>query len=151
MITTAQGYYRPTITLDEVRAAKPRMIFYGFITCWWTHDRKHLAVNKSGLPCDPRGGVLLQTDQIEEFLDNAVFSKKNLARYARLNVSHYGRHGLRAFEAAHHLNMRVSVNDKRSTCFTDWEDYNRAIDEYLLHTGKSFAKVLKITQEEIDK
>jgi hypothetical protein len=121
------GYYQPTITIQQVRDAKPEMIFYGVNTCWWTHDPKHLCTHRTaGLPCDPRGGMLMQTDEVEKFL-----------AAAEENAAHYGRHGLRAFEAAHHLNMRVGIRDNRSTCFREWEEYNAAIDEFLLHTGKA--------------
>lgn len=123
---TTEGFYQPTITIQHVRDAKPEMIFYGANTCWWTHDPSHLCKHPSGLPCDPRGGMLFETDQVDKFLDAAEASPE-----------HYGRHGLRAFEAAHHLNMRVGIRDHRSTCFREWEEYNAAIDEFLLHTGKA--------------
>lgn len=126
------GYYVPTITIAEIRLAKPRMIFYGANTCWWTHDERHLSHTKPqdfrvgdrvhkgvSLPCDPRGGMLMQTEDVEGFLNAAEQS-----------ADHYGRHGLRAFEASHHLNCRISEHDQRSTCFAGWDDYNRIIDEF---------------------
>lgn len=122
---TTAGFYQPTITIQQVRDAKPEMIFYGANTCWWTHDPEHLCKHRTaGLPCDPRGGMLFQTDDVDKFFESAL-----------ANPEHYGRHGLRAFEAAHHLNMRVGIRDHRSTCFQEWEEYNAAIDEFLLHTG----------------
>lgn len=143
------------ITLEQIRAAKPTMIFYGANTCWWTHDPSHLGKTKSsemeirrtaehfrlnssdksgpiepfierarkahslGLPCDPRGGVLFQTDDVEGFL-----------KAAESNATHYGRHGLRAFMAAHHLNCILSFNNCKPWCSPDWDDYNAAIDAY---------------------
>lgn len=104
-------------TIEAVRAAKPRTIFYGANTCWWTHDPKHLATHggPSGLPRDPRGGMLFQADNVEAFLSTAEAEAK-----------HYGRHGLRAFMAAHHDNCRLE--DGQPWCEESWEPYNAAID-----------------------
>lgn len=107
------------ITLAGVRAAKPDTIFYGAMTCWWTHDPVHLGrtADGHGLPCDPRGGVLFQTEDVEGFL-----------RSAEENPDHYGRHGLRAFMAAHHLNCLYSEGDPRPWCMATWDEYNEALD-----------------------
>lgn len=114
------GYFTSVITsLDEIRAAKPAMIFYGMRTCWWTHDSSHLCQKPGvGVPVDPRGGVLCQTDDIEGFLKSA-----------EENVAHYGKHGIKAFLAAHHQNCVVGADNPVSTCFVSWDDYNRIIDE----------------------
>ena len=54
------GVYVPTVTLGDVWAAKPRIIFHSVATCWWTHRRGDLCTRQeSRLPCDPRGGVLV--------------------------------------------------------------------------------------------
>ena len=140
------------ITLEEILDLKPEMIYYAARTCWWTHDPKHLSIlppsesdiqrlaemfrlNSStpeasldeflerarnaacGLPCDPRGSVLFQTEHVEEFIQTA----KNKS-------AHYGKHGIRAFLAAHHLNCVVGLFDMRSTSGTHWEEYNKALD-----------------------
>ena len=106
------------ITLEAVRAAKPEMIFYAMHTCWWTHDPKDVAeLTGSRIPCDPRGSVLFEAHDPEKFL-----------RLAEENPEHYGRHGLRAFIAAHHQNCRVSASDHRSTSMRTWPEYNDAID-----------------------
>ena len=118
------GYYTDIIDLTEVRAACPSKIYYGARTCWWTHDSRHLGRHKSGLPCDPRGGVLFETDDVEDFLRAAEQETQKSPKSCQ-----YGRHGLRAFMAAHHLNCVVSATDRRSTCFVSWEDYNRILDE----------------------
>lgn len=138
---------RELISIDDVRAAKPKMIFYGANTCWWTHDPNHLrvngrfgppprqdaigssiivpyrperrTVNPGSIPTDPRGGVLFQTDDIEGFLKSA-----------EANVEHYGKHGLRAFIAAHHANSFLSDADPRPWCSDNWDEYNDAIDQY---------------------
>lgn len=104
------------ITFDQVRAAKPKMIFYSVNTCWWTHDPEHLRTD-TPVPTDPSGSVLFETGDAEGFLNAAV-----------QNPAHYGRHRLLAFMAAHHLNSIVSVDDPRPTCAATWEEYNKAID-----------------------
>lgn len=120
MAAVKVGFYTNAITsLETIRLLKPAMIFYGANTCWWTHDRAHLCVKPgSGLPCDPRGGMLLQTDDVEGFL-----------RSAEDSAEHYGEHGIRAFLAAHHQNCVVSRTNRASTCFPDWAEYNRILDE----------------------
>lgn len=121
------SYITRTITLEDIRAAKPEMIYYGANTCWWTHDPEHLsstagAVNRAtgrtmSLPCDPRGGMLFQTEDVEGFL-----------RSAEEHADAYGRHGLDAFMAAHHLNCQRSREDQRPWCMPTWDEYNDAID-----------------------
>lgn len=119
------------ITLEVILASKPRTIFYGANTCWWTHDPNHLGNTRDfpsrssrtsdetgpGLPCDPRGGVLLQTDDVEGFL-----------RSAQENADHYGPFGMDTFLAAHHLNC-VAVqahffgDTEAPWCFRTWDEY----------------------------
>jgi hypothetical protein len=112
------GTIRNRVTLEDVRAARPAMIFYGANTCWWTHDPNHLGrLPDSGLPCDPRGGVLFQTDDVEGFL-----------RAAEEAPDHYGRHGLQAFVAAHHENCTMGDDDPTPWAFPTWDEYNDAID-----------------------
>ncbi len=113
------------ISFEEVLASKPKIIFYGARTMWWTHKAEHLYKTSSGLPCDPRGGVLLQTEDVAGFL------------YAAMDHSeHYGKHGLRAFMAAHHLNCCVSPEDPRPTCMDSWDAYNDALDELIERQDK---------------
>jgi len=105
-------------TITAVRKARPEKLYYGVTTCWWTHDPRHLSRRRDdGLPCDPRGGVLLETTNVDEFLQ-AVED----------NPGYYGRHGLAAFMAAHHLNCVVSETNLRPWCSQDWEEYNAALD-----------------------
>ena len=126
------------VTLEQVRAAKPKMIYYGAKTCWWTHDADDLRQATGGpddpspmsgplgpIPTDPRGGVLFETDKPEEFLRNA-----------EAHIAHYGKHGLAAFMAAHHQNcILVQVEgakameaQARRWCMASWQEYNDAID-----------------------
>jgi hypothetical protein len=104
------------VTLADVRAAQPEMIYYGAVTTWWTHDPKHLNTLEHGLPCDPRGGVLFQTDDVEGFLTAA-----------EANAAHYGRHGLAAFVGAHALNCLT--NSGAPWCTETFEEINHAIDQ----------------------
>ena len=131
------AYITKRVSLQDVRDAKPKMIYYGALTCWWTHDPYDLCHLTNGLPCDPRGGVLMQTDDIEGFL-----------RSAEANPAHYGRHGLDAFMASHHKNCLVSLADVRSTCFETWDAYNDAIDETVvadeqMRIGESLLQEMK--------
>lgn len=113
----------------------PPMIYYAVSSCWWTHNAEDLdrlpggkltinrpgggeeEIESPGLPCDPRGSVLMQTDKPEEFL-----------AAAKKNPSHYGRHGLDAFMAAHHDNCYLSRRDQRHWSFAGWDEYNDSID-----------------------
>lgn len=81
-----------------------------------------------GLPCDPTGGMLFQTDEVEKFLAEA-----------ERNVEHYGPHGLRAFMAAHHSNCFavdpgsvatpvIIRNELKHFASPDWLTYNEALD-----------------------
>lgn len=119
------------ITIDQIRALKPKMIYYGARTCWWTHDAAHLGKTPplpenfrpkgatsdfgAGIPCDPRGGVLFQTEDVEGFLSQA-----------ENNASKYGENGIAAFIASHHLNCKTNKGDH--TCFTSFQEYNNIIN-----------------------
>ena len=114
--------FRDIMTLDGVRTDKPRMIWYSVHTCWWTHRGEHLYKVPEGrpgvgIPCDPRGSPLFQTDDAEGFL-----------QAAEKNPEHYGKHGLRAFMAAHHMNCMAA--NYRPSCYEGWEDYNEMLDRY---------------------
>lgn len=146
-----------TITLSEVEESRSATIYYGANTSWWTHDPNHLSLTPPAteeeirrvaetlrlqaagptggcrpiedfidrarhakshrLPCDPRGGMLYETDNVAGFLAAAVEMSE-----------HYGRHGLRAFMAAHHLNSVLSLDDPRPWCDRGWDAYNDALD-----------------------
>lgn len=117
------GFIKIVTTIEDVRAAKPKMIFYGANTCWWTHKGEDLGRLPDGvrpeasLPCDPRGGVLYQTDDVEGFLKNAEEAPE-----------FYGKHGLTAFIAAHNDNCFVREGDSIKTCYATWDEYNAIID-----------------------
>jgi hypothetical protein len=66
----------PQITLEAVRRRieryNIRIIYYAAQTCWWTISAQDLYKHpKSGLPCDPRGGMLLECHDPIDFLDQA--------------------------------------------------------------------------------
>ena len=111
-------FIRQEITIEQVRAARPEMIYYGASTLWWTHDPRQVCRDPgSGLPCDPRGGMLLQMADVEHWLSQA-----------EANPAHFGKHGLAAFMAAHASNCVVSRLDQRSTCVQTWQEINDLID-----------------------
>ncbi len=120
------GRFTNAITFIEILDSKPEMIYYGANTCWWTHDVNHIYRHPRlrHLPCDPSAGVLYQTDDVKGFFVAAAE-----------NATHYGKHGLRAFVAAHHLNCVVSAQDTRPTCFDNWQAYNDILDRWDQENG----------------
>ena len=114
------GELSPTqMTLADVSAMRPTMVYYGASTCWWGVETRsggpRYRTPGNGLPADPRGGVLFQTDDFAAFIRSAVEKPE-----------HYGVHGLDAFMAAFEGNV---TNGGRSWCFRSWDDYNRLLDE----------------------
>ncbi len=144
------------ITFADVRQIKPEVIWYAVNSCWWTHDPAHLSTIPPtwteladfatklseqrraadepvgnlfedakkmyrGLPCDPRGSVLMMTRRgdAEGFLKAAENSSV-----------HYGKHGLRAFMAAHHSNCIESSTSLHPWSASGWQEYNEAIDRF---------------------
>ena len=75
------------------------------------------ASSRHRLPCDPRGSVLFETDNVQGFLDAA-----------ERNPEYYGRHELRAFMAAHHSNCQRALDDPRPWSAESWDEYNDALD-----------------------
>ena len=116
------AYIRQAITIEEIRADCPVTIWYSFNTCWWTHRAADLCTHPggNGMPCDPRGGMLLMT-HAEAFF-----------RGAEANPGRYGKHGLAVFMASHNDNCVVSEDDWRSTCLQTLEEYNDQIDRQQL-------------------
>ena len=105
------------ITLQEIRDAEPEAIYCGFRSCWWTHRSADLYLLPGGLPCDPRGGVLMTYTDAQEFLDRA-----------EAHPELYGRNGLEALLAAHHDNCVVSPANHTSTCLRTWDEMNDLLD-----------------------
>ena len=130
------AYIKENITFEEVEQSGVEMIYYAIHTCWWTHNPDHLCSRKipgdikltrgdgsktvidpQPIPTDPRGSVLMQTDNVQDFLKSA-----------KSNSGHYGKHGLKAFMAAHHQNCFVSKEDLSPWSLQGWQAYNDAID-----------------------
>ncbi len=139
-------------TLDDVRALvpskQPKRVYYAARTCWWTVDAGDLyrmaevlppppagsqaaaalaTIRKSqssapSLPCDPRGSVLMMTDDVEGFLQAAI---------AAAPSGVYGAYGLAAFMAAYHGNVSI---EGKPTSLASWEEYN----ELLANAGEPF-------------
>ena len=61
------------ITWEEVKKAKPKMIFYSANTVWWTHDEKDL--QPGPVPLDIFGSPLFQTENVKGFLDEEAIKK----------------------------------------------------------------------------
>ena len=112
------AYIRHEITLEDIKAENPEQIWYSVNTCWWTHRRTDLRQKfNSGLPCDPRGGVL------------RMMAARAFIAYAEANPDHYGRHQLDALMAAHNDNCVVSEGDPTKTCLESWGEYNDLLEE----------------------
>ena len=110
---------RQHTTLEDVKAAQPETIWYGYNTRWWTHRAEDVFSHDgthSGMPCDPRGGMLMM-GPAADFL-----------AAAEGDPDFFGSHGLDAFIGAHNDNCLVSDADPRSTCLRDWKDYNLILD-----------------------
>ncbi len=108
---------RKKITLEEIMAENPTMIFYAVNSCWWTHRSSDLGSRAgSGLPCCPRGSVLMQSDMPTDFLE-----------LAKAGAAHYGKHGIEAFLAAHNDNCMHPFED-RPWSASGWDAYNDALD-----------------------
>lgn len=117
---------RTLTTWQELRAAKPKMIYYSARTCWWTTDPDDLCCpdghpmrdcDYGGIPLDPAGAPIFQLDDVE--LEQFLMS-------AEAEAEHYGRHGLDAFVLAYAGN--VIAEHGLARCATDWELYNGLLD-----------------------
>lgn len=142
------------ISFGDELLVKAETIYYAANTCWWTHDPAHLSrtppateeqirrtadnfrlnsgrhldplenfmerarrAHAHRLPADPRGSVLYETNKVRGFLEAA-----------ETHPEFYGRHGLRAFMATHHLNCILSLDDPRPWSESKWDAYNDALD-----------------------
>lgn len=91
-----------------------RIVYCAMHTTWWTVRSEDLARTRpEGLPCDPRGSVLLETDA-EEFIQRAEEAP-----------DFYGDHGLAAFIAAYHANLEAP--NGRPTSLRTWDEVNAVL------------------------
>lgn len=103
---------------NRVKSKSGRKVIYGAMSPWWYIGKPLYRVPNAEfpLPCDPRGGLLLETDDLEGFL-----------KAAKDNVDKYGKYGLDAFMLAYHGNV---ITDKGlPTCLKSWKEYNDLIDK----------------------
>jgi len=102
-------------TVKELALRSNRLV-YGLQTCWWKIGDPCYELPSSGLPCGPRGEILLETDDPIAFIQQA-----------EQNPNHYGKHGINAFMAAYHGNL---ITEKGlPTSLETWDMYNDLIDE----------------------
>ena len=90
------------------------LVYCAVGTTWWTVRSEHLNSNEVGLPCDPRGSVLLET------------AAADFIQRAKDDPAYYGKHGLVAFCAAFHGNL--VLDDIRPWSLPSWDNVNEVID-----------------------
>lgn len=117
-------------------------VWWAVHTVWWTTHPEHIWTTAvvhgkrptraereqgqiagianpiGGLPCDPRGSVLLQG------------CAWKFIGAARENPDHYGKHGLRAFAAAHSANTIESLPSPVPWSTDAWAEINAALDRH---------------------
>lgn len=108
------------VTLQAVRDAFPRTIYYCETGCWWTH-----VAAQAGRPVDgqhrcPAGHPVVADADVAGFL-----------AAAEAYPGHYGRHGTVALMAAHAENCIADATTRASACLPAWEDYNALLDAQL--------------------
>ena len=122
---------------DIVRLAhESTRLVYAFRTCWWKLGAPVYQHPKNGLPCGPRGEMLMEMDEPMRFIQGAIKNSK-----------HYGRHGLLALVAAYYGN---TVTEKGlPTSLASWDEYNDLLDQSttLSHDLKQIDGFLKQIDE----
>lgn len=112
------------VSLEQVKAqaASTALLRYGANTCWWGMDDApwyNTETDGSGLPCDPRGGMLFETDKPLDFIRAA---EQHVAGGGKA----YGKYGLRTFLLA--LHGCVTTDQGKPTCFQKWAEYEALIE-----------------------
>jgi hypothetical protein len=112
--------------IDQWAMESSRQCVCALYTPWWSlYDPAWMPYTRPdcGLPCDPRGSVLVRYD-LQPFWQAALS-----------NPLHYGSHGIMALVAAFHMNLEVFVpgqNRWRITSLDRWSDYNRLLTDLAL-------------------
>lgn len=96
-------------------AKNSNILVYSISSCWWKIGHP-VYQNGKGLPCGPRGEMLLETDDPFGFL---------LA--AEKSAHFYGKHGIDALVNSHHEN--ITTNDGRPTSLSSWEEMNELLEQ----------------------
>ena len=113
--------YAMDLKMLKQLAKKSKRLIYAINTCYWKIGNPVYSHPDCDLPCGPRGEMLLEMDNPNEFI-----------RLAEENPDHYGKYGLQAFVAAYHGNIIAIGNDERSmgkiTSLETWDEYNEVID-----------------------
>ena len=112
-------YIFKNITLEQIEASQPKMIWVARHTGWWTHRREDLRKCQDGTLGDPMAGPV-----------DAIHNVKDFLKWVKIKAleGKYGRLGVVAFIAAHNDNCKVSKTDLRSTCLVTWKEYTDCIN-----------------------
>jgi hypothetical protein len=128
--------FRLTIEQIKKEITDETVIYYSSRTPWWTHREEDLCKTKPlknvtfttpgghswttdirELPCDPRGAPLYRTRPGDAL---------SFIEEAEASPDHYGKHGIKAFMAAHAKNCGIIPG--QSWALENWEQYNDLID-----------------------
>ena len=107
----------------EVLKLSKKTAYYGIRSCWWS-DRIVYTTRtpgERGLPCDARGGMLMQT---------AAGDARTFVENAEADPKHYGPSGMSAFGAMFHgvVEVRTADGSWRPTCFAEPASYSRILE-----------------------
>jgi hypothetical protein len=105
-------------SLEEAKtlAGEYGYLIYGAQSCWWAVGPPRYKSPITGIPVDPIGGVLFETNDPMGFIEAAEKAP-----------DHYGENGLDAFVAAYHGNL---VTDRGiPTAFRSWDKYNDILNK----------------------
>lgn len=120
-------------------------VYWAMHTCWWTASQRDLyKLPDEGLPCDPRGSMLME-GELETFLEKAGE-----------DWSHYGPYGVVAFLAAHHGNVEawakgegiISRLDRLlPTSLEGWPAYTALLDGWREKLGKKIERAEQLLDQ----
>ncbi len=82
------------ITFEEIKKAKPKMIYYSANTVFWTHDPADLVPGP--VPLDIFGSPLFQSEDVKGFLNEEAI---------KLHTHVYGKDPIKTLTACHAQNI----------------------------------------------